>query len=85
MDYLDSFADHDIPEYGKEGEDGRKSRLAVDDEKWHVIDLEAICEMSYACSASVGMSDDNHLVAAIDEFLCSIRMCGLAGVRIYSH
>jgi len=73
MHYLDSFANHDVPEDGEEGEDGRKGCLAVDDEERYVVDLEAIREISYACSASVGMSDDNHLVAAIDEFLDGVR------------
>jgi hypothetical protein len=66
---LDSFADHNVAEDGKEGEDSGERRLAVDDQEGDIVDLEAICKVSHACSASVGVSDDNDLVAPIDEFL----------------
>ena len=69
MYYLDSFANYDIAKDGEEGEDGRKGRLAIDDQEWNVVDFEAIGQVSYACSAGVSVSDDDHLVAAIDEFL----------------
>jgi hypothetical protein len=67
--YLDSLAYYDVAEDGEEGEDGWEGRFAVHDEEWYVVDLEAIRQVSHTCSASVRVSDDNHLVAAIDEFL----------------
>jgi hypothetical protein len=66
---LDALPNDDVAEDGKEGEDGRKGRLAVYDQKGHVVDFEAIGEVPHASPASVGVSDDDHLVAAVDEFL----------------
>lgn len=63
------FAYYDVAKDGKEGEDGRKGRLAVDDEEGDVVDFEAIGQVPHACSASVGMCDDDDLVSAVDEFL----------------
>jgi hypothetical protein len=71
--YLDTFADHNVTKDGKEREDGRKRGLSVDDEEWDVVDLEAVGEVSYACATSVGVGDDNHLVASINEFLQLVR------------
>ena len=72
--YLDSFTNYDVAEYGKEGEDGWESRLAVDDEEWDVVDFESIRQVPYACSSGIGVSDDDHLVAAIYEFLKIVRI-----------
>jgi hypothetical protein len=69
MDYFDALTYYNISENGKEGENGGKRRLAIDDEKWDVVDLEAICKVSYTSPTSIGMGDDNNLVAAINEFL----------------
>ena len=70
---FDALADHDVAKDGEEREDGRKGGLSVDDQKRDVVDLEAICEVSHTSPTSVGMSDDNHLVSAIDEFLKLVR------------
>jgi hypothetical protein len=67
---LDALADHNVAEDGEEGEDGGERRLAVDDQEWDVVDLEAIRKVSHACSAGIGVGNDNDLVASIDEFLC---------------
>lgn len=69
MDNLDLLADDDVAEYREEGEDGGHRRLAVYDEEWHMVDLEAIGQISDPSSSFVGMSDDDDLVAAINEFL----------------
>jgi hypothetical protein len=69
MHYLDSLAYYDVAKDGKEGEDGWEGRFAVHNEERYVVDFEAIGQVSHTCSASVRVSDDNHLVAAIDEFL----------------
>lgn len=66
---LDAFADGDVPEDGEEGEDGWKGGLAVDDEEGHVVDLEAIGQVAYTRTASVGVCYDNDLVSTVDEFL----------------
>jgi hypothetical protein len=67
---LDALADHNVAEYGEEGENGGERRLAVDDQEWDIVDLEAIGKVSHASSTGVGVGDDNDLVASIDEFLC---------------
>ena len=69
MNDLNLFADDDIPEYGKEGEDGGHGRITVDDEEWDMIDLKSIGKISYSLAALVRMSDDYDLVTAIYEFL----------------
>ena len=66
---FDALADYNVAEDGEEGEDGRKGRLAIDDEEWDVVDLEAIGQVTNACSASIGMCDDDDLVSTVDEFL----------------
>jgi hypothetical protein len=66
---LDALANDDVAEDGEEGEDGRKGRLAVYNEKRHVVDFEAIGEVPHASPASVSMGDDDDLVTAVNEFL----------------
>lgn len=69
MDNLDAFADGDVSEDGKEGEDGWEGRLAVDDEEGDIVDLEAVGQVAYARTASIGVCYDNDLVSTVDEFL----------------
>jgi hypothetical protein len=66
---LDPFAYDDIAKHREEGEDGWEGSLAVDDEEWYIVDLEAIREVAHPCSPGICMSDDYDLVSAIDEFL----------------
>jgi hypothetical protein len=66
------LADADVAEDGEEGEDGRESCLAVDGPEGDVVDLEAVCEVPYPRATGIGVSDDDHLVAAIDEFLAEL-------------
>jgi hypothetical protein len=67
--YLNLLADADIAEDGEEREDGGEGGLAIDDPEGDVIDLEAVCEVSHTFPTGIGMGDDDHLVATIDEFL----------------
>jgi hypothetical protein len=71
--YLDSFTNSNVAEDGEEGEDGRECRLAIDNEERDVVDFKAVCEVPYTCPASIGVSDDNHLVAPINKFLELVR------------
>ena len=71
--YFGALADHDVAKDWEEREDGWKRGLSVDDQKRDVVDLEAICEVSHTSPTSVGMSDNNHLVATINEFLKPVR------------
>jgi hypothetical protein len=65
--------DYDVPKYGKEREDSREGSLSIDDQKWDMIDLQAIGEVSDTCSASVGMRNYDNFVSAIDKFLGRMR------------
>ena len=87
MNDLNLFANDDIPQYGKEGEDGGHGRLTIDDEEWDMIDLKPIGEISYSGAAFVRMSDDDDLVPAIYEFLGSKinqQIATSTYIRIYS-
>lgn len=64
---VDLLTDDDVAEYWKEGEDGGKACRAVDDEEGHVVDLEPIGEVANAFPVVVCMSNDDNLVASIDE------------------
>lgn len=68
MDNLNLLSNDNIAEDWEEGEDGWESCLAEDDEEWHVVDLEAIGEVSHAGSSFVRVCDNDNLVATIDEF-----------------
>jgi hypothetical protein len=72
MHDLNLFSNDDVAEYGEKGKEGRHCGFAVNDEERNMVDLKAICEVSHAGPAFVGMSDDNDLVAAVDEFLCGL-------------
>ena len=60
---------HDIAEYGEEGKHGREGRFSVDHEERNVVDLEAIGEVSNSCPAFVCVGNDDHFMAAVDQFL----------------
>ena len=64
---LNPLSQDDISEYRKEGKDSRKSTFSVDDQKRHMIDFEAIGEISDTSSPFICMGDDDDFVAAIDE------------------
>ena len=66
---LDTFAQHNGAEDGKEAEDCGECGFAVDDEEGDVVDFEAVGEVAHACAALVGVRDDYDFVAAVDEFL----------------
>ena len=67
MNYFNLLPDYDVPKYWKEGKDRWHRRLSVDDEKRYMVDFEAIGKVVDSCTAFVGMSDYNDLVAAVDE------------------
>lgn len=77
MDNLDALADANVSEDGEEGEDGGKGGVAIDLEEGHVVDLDAVGQIADALAVVVGVSDDDDLVAAVDE------LCGeLVDVRL---
>lgn len=69
VDDFNLFPNDDVAEDREEREDRRKCCLAVDDEKGDMVDLEPICEVAHTGSALVRVRDDDHFVAAIDQFL----------------
>lgn len=79
MHDLDLFSNDDIPKDWEEGEDGGKGSCAVDDEKWDMVDFEAIREISHPRSPIVGVCYDDDFVSSIDK------LCGeLVDVAFYS-
>jgi hypothetical protein len=66
---LNLLSNNYVAEYRKEGEDGWHRRLAVDNQKRDMVDLESICEVSHSSAAFVGVGNDDDFVAAIYEFL----------------
>ena len=67
MNYFNLLPDYDVPKYWKEGKDCWHRRLSVDDEKRYMVDFEAIGKVVDSCTAFVGMSDYDDLLAAVDE------------------
>ena len=67
MNYFNLLPDYDVPKYWKEGEDRWHRRLSVNDEKRDMVDFESIGKVVDSCTAFVGMSDHDDLVAAVDE------------------
>jgi hypothetical protein len=73
---LDLFADENLSQMWKRGEDGWEGRGAVHHPMREVIDLESVGQVSDAGSAGVavvrwpvGVGDDYDLVAAVNELL----------------
>lgn len=64
---LNLFSNDNVAEYRKEGEDSGEGGLAVDDEERHMVDFQAICEVSHAGPFFVCVGDDYNLVPAINE------------------
>jgi hypothetical protein len=69
MHNLNFFSYYYISEHRKEREDSRHRRLAVDDQKWNVVDLEAIGKVVHSGAALICMSNNNDLVAPINKLL----------------
>jgi hypothetical protein len=69
---VDLLADHNVPEYGEEGEDSREGGFAVNDEEGYVVDFEAVGEIADACAASVCVGYYYDFVTTVNEFLPSV-------------
>lgn len=69
MYYFDFLSECDVTKYGEERKDRGECGLAVYYEKWDVIDLETIGEVSYSRTTLICMGNDDHFVAAVDQ-LC---------------
>jgi len=61
------LSDDNVAEDWKEGENCRKGRLAVDDEKRDIIDFESIRKVSDTSSPLVCVCDNNDLVPTVDQ------------------
>lgn len=69
VDDLDLFANDDIAENRKEGEDGRHGRFAVNNEERDMVNLESIGKVPDPGASFVRMGNDNDFVAAVNKFL----------------
>lgn len=69
VDYLNLFADNNIPEHREERENGGHGRLPVYNEKRHMVDFESISKIPDSGSSFVGMGDDDDFMTAVSEFL----------------
>ena len=69
MDNLNLLADHDVSEYGDEGEDCGHRRLAVDNEKGYMVDLESVRKVANPGAAFIRMGDDDDFMSAVDQLL----------------
>ena len=66
MHNLNLLSNDNIPEDGEEREDGWEGRCSIDDEKWNVVDFEAIRKISHSSPPIVCMSDDDDFVPSIN-------------------
>ena len=69
VDDLDLLPDDNVAEDGKEGKDGGEGSLAIDDKEGHMIDLEAVGQVTDASATLVLVCDDDDLVATVNELL----------------
>jgi len=67
MHNLYSFSYDNISEHWEEGENGRKGRFAVNDEKGHMVDFEAVGQIADTRATLIGVCDDDDLVSTINE------------------
>lgn len=64
---FDALSNANISKNGEKGEDGGKSRMAVNDEEWDVIDFYAVCQIADSFSVIVSMGDDDDFVTSVYE------------------
>jgi hypothetical protein len=64
---FDLLSNNNIPKDWEEGEEGWKGSCAVDDEKWYVVDLETVREISHTGSSFIGVSYNYDFVSSIDK------------------
>lgn len=64
---IDLFSDDDVSKHREEREDGGESRCAVNDEKWDVVDFQAVREVANASAALICVRYDYDFVSSIDE------------------
>lgn len=71
VDNLNLFANDNIAEYWEKREERRHGGLAVDDQERDIVNFESIGKVSNSFASVIGVRNNNHFVAAIDQFLCS--------------
>lgn len=67
MHDLYTFSKDDVSKHGKEGEDCRKSRFSIQDEKRNMIDFQPVREIVYTSSTLICVCDDYYLVSSVDQ------------------
>lgn len=68
MHNLNLFPQHNVPKDREEAKHCWKGRGSIDDQKWDMIDLDAVCEVADAGSSFVCVCDDYDFVPAVYEF-----------------
>ena len=66
MDDLDLLPDDNVSKDREERKNGGHGRLSIDDKEWDVINFQPIGEVVDASSTSIGVGNNDDLVAAID-------------------
>ena len=66
---VDAFADQDVPQDRKRGEQRWQCALVVDHIEWQVVDFHSVRHVPHAGSIAVGVRHDHHLVAAVHQAL----------------
>lgn len=79
---VDLFSYYDVPEYGKEREDGGHSGRAVYGPERHIVAFQTIREISNSCPIIIGVSDNDDLVTSIDEPLGQLIYMALDASRL---
>lgn len=73
MDDLNLFPNEDVPKNWEGREHCRKGRRSIYDPVGDVVNLEAVCQVSYSSSTrvwgAVCMGNDDYPMASIDQFL----------------
>ncbi len=71
VDDLDLLSNEDLPKKRKRREHGWKSRRAVYDPVWQMIDLEPVGKVSDSTAVGivVCVRDDYYSMASVDQFL----------------
>ena len=69
MDNLNLLPDNDVPKDGKKGENSGHSRLSVYDQKWNMINFEAVGQVTDTRATLIGMGNDDDFMSPVNEFL----------------
>jgi hypothetical protein len=64
---LNLLSYNDISKDGKERKNSREGCCSIDDEKWYMVNLEAVGEVSHPSSSRISMRYYDDFVAAVNQ------------------